>query len=148
MAAKKSKSKAASGSLIPADRRAEYHVSDTKTAGGRKSIDSNDAVAKEMRGLDMDGLRKFARAEGGNALVERFDGWVAKNLNPGQCRMNLGNVIRAMRRNGGVMGGKPKSKKTAAKKAPAKKAAKKAAAKRAPKAAKAESAPAAEAAAT
>ncbi len=85
-------------SLIAADVRAGYHVSDTKTAGGRKSVDNNDAVAKAMRGLDTDALRKFAKDEGGKELVERFDGW-AKKLNAGQVRMTLGNAVRAARRN-------------------------------------------------
>lgn len=119
------KAKKESNSLIPADTRAGYHVSDVPTAGGRKSIDSNDTVAKEMRGLDEAGLRKFAKAEGGAELVTRFEGWL-KNHNFGMARMNLGNVVRGLRRNKDKPA-KPKAKaKTAAKKA-AKKAPKKAA---------------------
>ncbi len=99
-------------SIIPADVRKEYHVSDTKTAGGRKSVDTNDGVAKELRGLDIDGLRKFAKAEGGAELAERFDKWV-KNHNLGMARMNLGNVVRALRRNADKPKAKAKSKKAA-----------------------------------
>lgn len=126
------KKKESTSSIISNDRRAEYHVSDTKTAGGRKSVDSNDGLAKELRGLDAEGLRKFARKEGGNDLVERFDGWV-KRLNPGQCRMNLGNVVRALRRNAGkpAKAAKTKAAKPAKKAAAKKPAAKKKAAKKA-----------------
>lgn len=113
------KAKKDDSSIIPAKVRSEYHVSDVKTAGGRKSIDSNDAVAKELRGLDEDGLRKFAKKEGGDELVQRFNGWL-KNNNFGMARMNLGNVVRGIRRNAG----KP-AKKAAAKKAAPKARAKK-----------------------
>lgn len=111
-------------SVIPAETRAGYHVSDTPTAGGRKSVDTNDGMAKELRGLDEDGLRKFAKKEGGDELVTRFNNWLKINL--GMARMNLGNVVRGMRRNKD----KPVKVKKAAKKAvkkTAKKAAKKAA---------------------
>lgn len=98
-------------SIIPAKTRAAYHVSDTPTAGGRKSVDTNDAVAKEMRGLDEAGLRKFAKSEGGDELVKRFNAWL-KGLNLGMARMNLGNVVRGLRRNKN----KPAKAKKAAKK--------------------------------
>lgn len=112
------KTKKDENSVIPAKTREGYHVSETPTAGGRKSVDTNDTVAKEMRGLDVEGLRKFAKKEGGDELATRFNKW-SKDLNLGMARMNLGNVVRGLRRN--------KDKPAKVKKAPAKKAAKKAA---------------------
>ena len=97
------KTNAATGSMIDKDRRAGYKVTKTvKTPSGRPSIDTDDGVAKELRGKTVDELRKIAKEKGGADLVERFDAWVA-NLNAGQVRMNLGNVLRGIKRNGGVM---------------------------------------------
>ena len=116
------KAKKEDSSIIPADVRAGYHISDTPTAGGRKSVDTNDDVAKELRGLDEAALRKFAKKEGGDELVARFNKWL-NGVNLGMARMNLGNVVRGLRRNKD----KP-AKVKAAPKAAAKKAAKKKAA--------------------
>ncbi len=64
------------------------------TAGGSPSISTGDAVARALVGLGVDELKKVA-AE--NSFADRFAGW-EKNLNPGQLRMNLGNVLRGMKR--------------------------------------------------
>lgn len=84
-------------SIIDPKVRKQYSVSNVLTPSGRKSVDTGDAVAKEMRGMDEKALRTFARREGGSELVDRFDGWL-KKLNAGQARMNLGNVVRGIRR--------------------------------------------------
>lgn len=103
------KDKAATGSVISADRVKDYHVSDTKTASGRKSVDTNDALAVKLRGKTVEELEDIARKAG---LGEKLKDW--KNLNPGMYRMTIGNSLRAIERakNGG---GKPKKAKKAAK---------------------------------
>lgn len=102
--------------IINRDAVAGYVTTDIKTASGRKSVDCGDAVAIKMRGKTMDELKEIATKAD---LTERYKVW-AKNLNPGQVRMALGNALRGIERqkNGG---GK---KKPAVKKAAAKKAAK------------------------
>ena len=63
-----------------------------KTKSGRPAIDSNDKVAKQLRGLTLDELYKAAAAVlrlTQKALHDRYD-----RLNPGMQRMNLGNRMR------------------------------------------------------
>jgi hypothetical protein len=68
----------------------------TKSASGNKTLDSGDALAIELRGLDLDAVYKRASKELGETMVslhQRYD-----VLNPGMQRMNLGNRIRAVLR--------------------------------------------------
>lgn len=107
----KKESKAATGSVISADRVADYHVSDTKTASGRKSVDTNDALAQKLRGKTVEELEELARKAG---IGERLKDW--KNLNPGMFRMTVGNALRAIERQK-AGGGKAKPKKAKKEKA-------------------------------
>lgn len=84
-------------SFISADRAAKYHVSDTRTASGkRKSVDCNDTVAKSLRGKSVADLKKIAKE---NGLSDRFDATWSK-LNEGLCRMALGNALRHLKSGG------------------------------------------------
>jgi hypothetical protein len=80
------------GSVVPDEYRYRY------------GADQNcgDAIAKRLtaevttgNGVDLDRAREIAAL---NGIEDRFDGWVAKGLNPGMVRMNLGNVLRGMGR--------------------------------------------------
>lgn len=82
------------GSVVPEDYRLRY--------GADQSC--GDAVAKALtakvttpNGVDLEACRDIAEA---NGKGDRFDAWVAKGLNPGMVRMNLGNVLRGMARRG------------------------------------------------
>lgn len=76
-----------------------YKVHDTRTATGRKCQDSDDVVAKSLRGLDIDDVYSAAS----NILIgsgfdpEATEAVLASrygHLNIGMQRMNLGNRIR------------------------------------------------------
>lgn len=72
-----------------------YTVHDVKTASGRRAIDSADAVAAMLRGLDLADVYRTASSETGEAMAalkRRYE-----HLNPGMQRMNLGNLIRGAR---------------------------------------------------
>lgn len=82
------------GSVVPDDYRHRY------------GVDQNcgDDVAKRLtakvttpNGVDIEACREVAAA---NGKADRFDTWMAKDLNPGMIRMNLGNVLRGMARRG------------------------------------------------
>lgn len=75
----------------------EGYKTDTKnlTAGGSPSISTGDAVARALTGLDVAALKKVAVE---NDFADRFAAWEKAELNPGQLRMNLGNVLRGMKR--------------------------------------------------
>ncbi len=71
-----------------------YVVSDVPTATGRKSVDTNDALAQRLRGKSLDETYALA-AE----LLETPEAELRaryKHLNPGMQRMNLGNRMRAV----------------------------------------------------
>lgn len=64
-----------------------------KTAGGNQVVDSGDATAKKLRGLELsDVYEKAAKVKGVSAktLKSKYS-----HLNPGAQRMTLGNIIRA-----------------------------------------------------
>jgi hypothetical protein len=80
------------GSVVPDEYRYKY------------GADQNcgDDVAKRLTaavtgpdGVDLTEARKIAAL---NGVEDRFDGWMAKDLNPGMVRMNLGNVLRGLAR--------------------------------------------------
>ena len=80
------------GSIIDPKKAKKYHVSDkVRTTSGRKAIDNDDAVARKLRGKSHEELAAVAKAED---LGDRWREW-NKSLNPGQCRMALGNAMRA-----------------------------------------------------
>lgn len=75
----------------------EFDLSDyqaVKSAGGNSSLDNGDALAKKLRGMELDEVyREFARLTSkaeADAMRKRY-----KDLNPGMQRMNLGNRMRA-----------------------------------------------------
>lgn len=64
-----------------------------KTAAGNTSLDNGDALAKKLRGVDLDDVYKRAAKALGEPeknLRSRY-----RHLNPGMQRMNLGNRMRA-----------------------------------------------------
>lgn len=94
----------ANGALLKRVGDKEFDLSSyqaVKSAGGNSSLDNGDKLAKELRGLDLDGVYKKAAQVLGKdeaeALFKRYnkrpDG--KKPLNPGMQRMNLGNRMRA-----------------------------------------------------
>lgn len=84
-------------SIIKAEFRSQY-IRDpkVKTESGAATIHNGDALAKAMAGLTQADFKKIARD---NGVLDRFEGW-AESLNPGQVRLNLGNVLRGMARRG------------------------------------------------
>ncbi len=78
----------------------QFDLSDyqaVKSAGGNSSLDNGDALAKSLRGLDLDDVYKeYARMfgkEDAEAMRKRY-----AKLNVGMQRMNLGNRMRAAAR--------------------------------------------------
>jgi len=97
-AANTRKAKAASSGkgIIGPEYRKEYAVDrKNKTASGNPTVSNGDRIAQAMRGLDLDACSKVAKE---NKLQDKFSGWA--KLNPGQQRMNLGNVLRGLVRKG------------------------------------------------
>lgn len=89
--AKKPKTEA----MIDPSKVASYKVSDVKTGSGRKSIDNDDAVARQLRGKSLDEAIAIGRKAGIDP--DRIKAW-AKTLNVGQQRMAIGNSMRALLR--------------------------------------------------
>lgn len=77
-------------SIISTEIRESYKV--TKTKDGTRHVDNNDTIAKDLRGLDLDGVYKVASKMLGES-VRALKGKYGK-LNPGMQRMNLGNRMR------------------------------------------------------
>ena len=74
----------------------EAYATTLKDGSVRRSIDKGDAVAHQLRGLDLAATYKAAAAATGlgvKDLMARFE-----HLNPGMQRMNLGNMIRRVQR--------------------------------------------------
>ena len=84
-------------SIIKAEFRSQY-IRDpkVKTESGAATIHNGDALARAMAGLTQADFKKIARD---NGVLDRFEGWT-ESLNPGQVRLNLGNVLRGMARRG------------------------------------------------
>jgi hypothetical protein len=84
------KKKATTGTIIDKKRAGQYHVDDkTRTPSGRKSIDSNDKVAKALRGKSLDEV--IAIAKKNDIDVKKY-----AHLNAGMQRMNIGNKLRGL----------------------------------------------------
>lgn len=69
-----------------------YFVSDQKTPSGRKTIDCNDEIGVELRGMAIDRVYEIA-AERLETTVDALRSQYG-HLNVGMQRMNLGNRIR------------------------------------------------------
>lgn len=83
---------------ILSEKRDQYKVDKGhKTAGGNPTVSCGDGVAKALVGLGPDELAKIAKE---NDISDRWSGWMKAGLNPGQLRMNLGNVLRGIIRRG------------------------------------------------
>jgi hypothetical protein len=71
---------------------------ETKTAKGNKSVDCNDTLASFLRGKTVEQVAAIAESAGcgsAQALLARY-----AKLNVGQQRMNIGNRIRAVVKDG------------------------------------------------
>lgn len=69
----------------------------TKSASGNKTLDSGDALAVELRGLELDDV--YAKAAKALAVTEASLRSQYKALNTGMQRMNLGNRMRSAAKN-------------------------------------------------
>ena len=79
---------------IGAEVRKQYVKADERTASKGKVLHNNDVIAKAFAPLSAGGveaLQAVAR-ENGTEVETRFAGYA--HLNPGQQRMNLGNLLR------------------------------------------------------
>lgn len=88
------------GSVVPDDYRVRYGVD--QSCGDEVAKRLTARVTDPQTGVDLEACREIAAA---NGKEDRFDAWVAKGLNPGMVRMNLGNVLRGMARRGEVVVG-------------------------------------------
>lgn len=82
------------GSVIPDDYRAKYGAD--QNCGDQMARDLSDKTTTP-NGIDIAACEAIASA---NGIADRFDQWVAKGLNNGMVRMNLGNVLRGKLRRG------------------------------------------------
>jgi hypothetical protein len=81
-------------SIIPDAYRSQYKkVKGVKTESGAPAVHCGDGLAGLMAGLDNDAIAKVGREN-------KVDVAKWSKLNPGQVRMNLGNVLRGMIRRG------------------------------------------------
>lgn len=71
-------------------------VADPKTGKVRNVVSNGDAVARALSLTSFDDLPKIAKS---NGVSDKFDKF-KNTVNAGMVRMNLGNVLRAMVRNG------------------------------------------------
>jgi hypothetical protein len=77
-----------------------------KTEDGVKGLDNGDKIAKQLRGLDLDGVysetaRAIRHAGTEEGTIEDIESSLRKRygkLNPGQQRMSLGNRLRGASR--------------------------------------------------
>lgn len=79
--------------LIKADL-TKYVSGPSKTASGRKTIDTDDSTARKLRGLPLGEVLNIAAKKldvSVQSLKTKYSG-----LNPGMVRMNLGNRIRGV----------------------------------------------------
>ena len=111
---------------ITKDQRASYQQTDFRTAGKGKVVNSGDAVANALAPLAVEGDAAIKKVADDNGLSDKFKSYA--RLNPGQRRMNIGNLLRGIVSKGGsvVIGGAKVSDPAAAKRNADKQAEKKA----------------------
>lgn len=97
-AEKKSAKPAASADKVMKIDASRYNRTKFKDASGksRHSAGNGDAVAQALLGAGPTDLRAIARDNGLTDRMARYEG----STNPGQYRMNLGNMLRGMVRKG------------------------------------------------
>lgn len=81
------------GSIVPMDYRLRYgadqNCGDAMAAALTAAVTTTTPEGKPA--VDLEACRRIA---GDNGIEDKFDRWIAKDLNNGQVRMNLGNVLR------------------------------------------------------
>lgn len=110
MAAKRKTKAAETSSVVDKSKTEHYVQQDEKTPGGRYVYDTDDDVAKMLRGKDPAALKAIAAKYG---FSDSFNAWVKAGLNFGMIRMNTGNKVRAALRakaEGKAAKAKPKTK--------------------------------------
>ena len=111
---------------ITSEQRKSYQQTDFRTAGKGKVVNSGDAVANALAPLAVEGDAAIKKVAEDNGLGDKFKSYA--RLNPGQRRMNIGNLLRGIVSKGGsvVIGGAKVSDPAAAKRTADKQAEKKA----------------------
>lgn len=89
------KAEAKKGSIVPDEYRYRYGVD--QNCGDDVALRLKAATTNGAGETDMTAVAEIAAR---NGLADRFDGWVARGLNNGQLRMNLGNMLRGKARKG------------------------------------------------
>lgn len=89
------KAEAKKGSIVPDEYRYLYGVD--QNCGDDVALRLKAATTNGAGETDMTAVAEIAAR---NGLADRFDGWVARGLNNGQLRMNLGNMLRGKARKG------------------------------------------------
>jgi hypothetical protein len=90
--------RARKGSVIPDTYRHQYGVDQSCGDDIAKALTAEvTVVTGKNTHVDVEKVREVAAT---NGVEDRFDAWLAKDLNPGMLRMNLGNVLRGMARRG------------------------------------------------
>ena len=90
---------------IPKEVRARYTKADAKTPSKGKVLDNADAIAVALRAVaekGVDALISIAN-ENGTEVAQRVEGYISKGLNNGQIRMNTGNILRGLFKNGHIV---------------------------------------------
>ena len=82
------------GSVVPYDYRIRYGAD--QNCGDTIAQKLTDKVTTP-EGVDLKAAEEIASQ---NGVSDKFDAWMAKGLNPGMVRMNLGNVLRGKARRG------------------------------------------------
>ena len=84
------------GTIVKRHYRDEYKArGDATTCGDDIAYAMKDFVTvKDAKGKDAMSMNSLAMLAGDNEEDVRLAGYVKKGLNPGQCRMNIGNVLR------------------------------------------------------
>lgn len=82
-------------SIVPDEYRYKYGAD--QNCGDDVALRLTAKVTDPKTGVNLEACREVA---GANGIEDRFDAWLARDLNPGMVRMNLGNVLRGKVRRG------------------------------------------------
>jgi hypothetical protein len=86
------------GSVIPDGYRHQYGVD--QNCGDHIAARLREKAIRIVGKQEYADLDVLAEIASQNGIADRFDGWMAKGLNNGMVRMNLGNVLRGKARRG------------------------------------------------